>query len=634
MKLHETDVSQSGRITSCRFFLLTAAALLSNVVFGEVYFTYRIFDDVRYWDSAAAWYNSSGTALNRLPASGGSASDCVWLTGTDLAYPTPLLVTNGVAAKCASIIIGREKNSVAALHVKSGASLTTTNGGGANESYGRIIGSSGSGLLVNEGTVDFFANNGMFIGRNAGSCGIVSNLSGSVRANKLYAGYNANSTGIVVVAGGMFYDNSYSREGPIVIGHVGVGRLEVLPGGTCDGCYGDSAGKLRIYLGNASGGDGTFLVKGGKVAKAYVHIGHATNSVGRMSVSGPVTNTEMRTVYVGVNGTGTFDVESFFEEGELRVGGTGIGTGTMTVYDGATNKLRNTWNKDSGNAYIGGGSNPDFGAGLLILKGGTIAMSYTGPSFNLGRGQAAGTIRGWGKVAHTAGSGTLSMYFGNGYAVGDGEGFGRTLDLNGIDSFSRATTNSVSGGTNGWYAVNRGCVHYPYTSYSKTASDVTRTLGDVSSGDLDLVNSVRVTISGSGKAAGVVHGGVYAKDRTDCHLDELPSNDGLVGVWKLGVAAEGKAWRSWEEGTPRTDWATVAVQMRYDESAIPEDAASLRLYRYQDGAWTRVARKRLADGGSPIIEAENLARIADNAANIGTFALVANNQRGMVMIFR
>ena len=634
MKLREIGLFKGWQIVSRRSALLFAAALLSNVVFGEVYFTYRIFDDVRYWDSAAAWYNSSGTALNRLPASGGNASDCVWLTGTELAWPTPLLVTNGVAAKCASIVIGREKNSNAALHVKSGASLTTTNGGGSDDRYGRVIGASGSGLLVNEGTIDFFANNGMFIGRNAGSCGIVSNLLGRVRSNILYAGYNANSTGIVVVAGGTFCDDSYKRAGPIAIGCAGVGRLEVLPGGTYDGCDGDTVGIQRIYLGYSSGGDGTFLVKGGKVAKAYVHIGHATNSVGRMSVSGPVTNTEMRTVYVGVNGTGTFDVESFFEEGELRVGGTGIGTGTMTVYDGATNKLRNTWNKDSGNAYIGGGSNPDFGAGLLLLKGGTIAMSYTGPSFNLGRGQASGTIRGWGKVAHTAGSGTLSMYLGNGYAVGDGEGFERTLDLNGIDSFYRATTNSVSGGTNGWYAVNSGCVHYPYSAYTKTPSDVTMTLGDVSSGELDLVNSVRVTISGSGKAAGVVHGGVYAKDRTDCHLDELPSNDGLVGVWKLGVAAEGKAWRSWAEGTPRTDWATAAVQMRYDESAIPDDAASLRLYRYQDGAWTSVARKRLADGGSPIMEAENLARIADDAANIGTFALVANKQRGLVMIFR
>ena len=487
---------------------------------------------------------------------------------------------------------------------------------------------------MNEGRIDFYANNGMFIGRNAGSCGIVSNLLGRVRSNILYAGYNANSTGIVVVAGGTFCDDSYKRAGPIAIGCAGVGRLEVLPGGTYDGCDGDTVGIQRIYLGYMSGGDGTFLVKGGKVAKAYVHIGYATNSVGRMSVSGPVTNTEMRTVYVGVNGTGTFDVESFFEEGELRVGGTGIGTGTMTVYDGATNKLRNTWNKDSGNAYIGGGTNPDYGAGLLILRGGTVAMSYTGPSFNLGRGLASGTVRGWGKVAHTAGSGTLSMYFGNGYAVGDGEGTERTLDLNGIDSFSRVATNSVSGGTNGWYAVNRGCVYYPYASYSKTASDVTRTLGDVSDVDLDLVNSARVTISGSGKAAGVVHGGIYAKDRTDCHLDALPANVGIIGVWKLGIAAEGKAWTSWATGTVREDWAKAIVKFRYDESAIPEQAARLRLYRYQDGAWAQVARKTLADGGSPTIETEALTRIADDAANIGTFALVATSQRGLVMTFR
>ena len=607
-------------------------ASLPDAAFGA-YFKYKVINDIRYWDSVDAWYSDSDVPYGRVPTTGG---DYVWLTGTELAPSTPLVVTNGVNAKPTSLVVGREAGSDAALCVKAGGSFAISGSGGADTRWGYVIGANGNGLLVNEGgAVDMYG--GPRVGLNAGTCGIVSNLLGNTRIRTLYAGVAAGSTGIVVVAGGMVYDNSWAATGPIEFGVKGVGRLEVYAGGEYNGCSDGSKGQKHVYLGTDEGGDGTFLVKGGKVARAFVHIGHAAGATGRMKVSGPVTNDLMRTIFVGEDGTGTFDVESSFEVGELRIGGTGIGTGTMTVWGSATNSVREEYNHNSGNVYVGGGTNASYGAGLLSLKGGTICQTYRTTAFHIGNGMSPGTVRGWGLVlCSTTSSGfTRGLYFGNGCVIGDGEGIDRTLDFTSPNAFSRAVTNSVSGGTNGWYAINRGSVIYPFASYSKTNSDVSMTLGDNKADEPDLVNSVRVTISGSGKGAGVMHGGVYAGDRTDCHLDSLPANAGIVGVWKLGTAAEGPLWPSWEQGTPVEDWATASVKFRYDEAAIPDGSARLILYRYQDGAWAKVAEKRLAEANDgPVIETAALDRIAGDPANIGTFALTIRNPHGVRIIFR
>ena len=604
---------------------------------------YVVADDgVRSWNHTNSWYTTGGAQYGYLPGKG-SSSDWVWLIGTALSPATPLLVTNGVAAKPQAIVIGRSASDDAAFRVDSGGSFAISGSGGNNTTYGYIVGCNGHGMLsANGGSIDLYCNSGCFVGLNAGSLGIISNFTGNIRHGNLTLGNAANATGIVSVAGGSFHSTTWT-EYSIKVGNKGVGLMDVC-GGTYDGCNavaaGNGGGKTVLYLGAGQGGDGTLLVRSGKIEGAFVHVGYASNSVGRVEVTGG-TASAMRSFYIGENGTGTMDIRSNFAEGELRIGGQGAGSGRVTVHENVTNSTIYAYSYDSGNVYVGGGSNPTYGPGLLELKGG--AMWVKGSStFNIGVGESPGLVRGWGVVLpkdlNTRWTQSLTLKFGNGVVVADGEGQNRLLDFNDPYQLVRCVTNSVSGGTNGWYAVNGGAVHFPYVDHAYNAT-IERCLGDNRwSAKPDLVNSVWLSIKGTG--GGALHGGFYASDRTDCHLDTLPDNDGIVGVWKLGATTSDSStgcsnWHSWESGVPSPTLTSAKVRFRYDEAAIPARAVRLLLYRYESGAWKQVAEKRLESGDDPTIGTDGfLRRITGDPANIGTFALVARNQKGLRFFVR
>ncbi len=613
----------------CVVVALSLALGTSSLMAKDSYFVYKVVDGQRDWNYTNGWFSSGNVAYGRLPA----ADDFIWLTGTDLAPATPLCVTNAVKSK--ALLIGRGAADDAALRIDENGSFTYNGSGGTDYRWGFRIGGVGRGTFIcNGGSANFYANYGCFVGYAAGALGVVSNVAGNIRHGGITLGNVAGATGVVSLVGGSFHSTTWS-EYDVRIGNAGVGLMDVC-GGTYDGCNavaaGNGGGKTVLYLGAGQGGDGTLLVRSGKIEGAFVHVGYASNSVGRVEVTGG-TASAMRSFYVGVNGTGTMDVKSNFAEGELFIGGRGAGTGRVTVHEGVTNStMKSTYN--SGEVHVGGGSNADFGAGELLLKGGAMWVRGSS-SFNIGVGESSGLVRGWGVVLpsdlNTRWTTTLTLKFGNGVVVADGGGRNRLLDFNDPYQLVRAVTNSVSGGTNGWYAVNGGCVHFPYVDHSYNAT-VERCLGDNRwSAEPDLVNSVWLSIKNTG--GGAIHGGFYASDRTDCHLDELPAHDGIVGVWKLGetdsLSSTGCSnWHSWESGVPCTTLQSAKVKFRYDEAAVPERAMRLVLHRYESGMWKQVAEKRLEGGDDPTIATDFLRKIADDKVNIGTFALVAKTFKG------
>lgn len=578
-----------------------------------------------------------------------TTSDWVYLTGTDLGAETPLVVAEGTTAKPKVYISGFAAQSEVVMRVDAGGSFSINGSGGDHGNYGFLIGRYGKGTIIgNGGTMSLYGSASVpcVLGRYSGGYGIVSNLSSSTRYNGLSLGHAANATGRVVVAGGTLYNNNWNNPGWIRVGAGSSGRgfLE-MTGGSIDGCSGVAAsaggGRDVLYIGYGAGSEGVFSMSGGTLKGVYVYIGHGAGSTGSMEVTGGSASST-RTFYVGRGGAGTLDVKSNFAEGEMHIGGVGAGTGVVTVYEGATNTLQYLSSYNSGVLYVGGGTNSAYGAGLLALKGGSVRISSGNGAFNLGVGESRGTVRGWGRilpaVLNTGWTESLKLNFGSGSVVADGEGVERTLDFNDVCALNRSVTNALSGATNGWYAVNGGCVHFPYVDYI-WASTVTRCMGDYRySAEPDLVNSVRLSIRGT--SGGALHGGFYASDRTDCHLAELPPNDGIVGVWKLGSMDNNSSnqhctnWRDWGDATPASNMNTVSAKFRYDENAVPGESARLSLYRYESGAWKCVARKTSAADGGPTIETGSMDRLDGEAANIGTFALVARKPRGMTVILR
>ena len=595
---------------------------------------YRVIDDDRSWANVGGWYTTGGEAYGKLPTN----SDYIYLKGTDLAWPTPLVITNGMAVKTLTLTLAEGASSRASLLVREGGSFTM---GGSGGSKWFSCGYQGRGLMVNDGgTLNFYANSGFMIGDLAGSYGVYSNHLGSARfgGGPVSIGNNANATGVVCVAGGTFYDNNWNSPGTVYIGNRGVGKF-ILSGGSFDGCSGVSdaagGGKVVAYLGRGEGGAGEFLMSGGNLKGVGFQIGYATNSVGKMVVTGGTCG-YTREFKVGINGTGSLDVRSDFKEGELRIGGLGRGSGRVTVRAGVTNTVQYLYNQCSGYVHVGGGTSAENGGGELVLEGGSVRQNGGGHTY-VGAGESTGLVRGWGRfltasltddwvTSHTIHIGT------NGVVCADGFGTDRMLDFNRYYLVDNMTDDTYVG-TNGWYAVNGGGINWPFRDYA-WASTVTRCLGDTAMAPAPrLVNSVQISIRGT--AGGTFHGGVYAADRTDCHLDSLPQNNGILGVWKLGTHTEFANWGGWDAGTPVKSFSTVKVKFRYDDRAVRGRAARLALFRWQGGAWVRVAKKNLTGtDDEPYIETDYLGRITDDPANIGTFALAEVPQYGMTLILR
>ena len=238
------------------------SAFFGFTVFAALYqahadtLTYKVVDGVRAYCSTSGWYKGTA-ACGRIPG----ASDYVHLTGTDLDWSNPLVISTNAFVKPTAFIIARNAGDVAAVRLEAGAgAFGICKGGGDNSNYGYFIGRYGRGLFINNGgNANFYARYGLYVGGAAGGEGVISNLSGRAYLHTMYAGV-AGATGTVVVADGTvgWYDWS---ETNLRFGHGGCGRLE-LKGGLLDASTAtvasNSGGQGNIRLGTASGGTGTF----------------------------------------------------------------------------------------------------------------------------------------------------------------------------------------------------------------------------------------------------------------------------------------------------------------------------------------------------------------------------------------
>lgn len=307
----------------------------------------------------------------------------------------------------------------------------------------------------------------------------------------------------------------------------------------------------------------------------------------------------------------------------------------------------------AGYVYFGGKPSGTAGHGELVMRGGTyyndidnlahkeqIWLGACSASGGVISEQSYGRIRGWGRL-----TGKTSSFFsergicirmGHGEMLGDGEGDeSHILDCyNGVWQITNVVFGAAT--TSGWRAVNKGAVRYPpYPTYDGYALSFTSCAGcDASLQKPNLVNAVRVSANGL-KAGSMKVLGVdcLAFDRSDAFTNALPAGANVLGVWRLGM---------FNSATARADSnvssvSKASVSFRYDQTKILKPDTVLELYRYSktDGKWARLNRLAAKDRTDDcLISTESAVAKVDETFNIGTFAVVEREAKGMLILFR
>ena len=334
----------------------------------------------------------------------------------------------------------------------------------------------------------------------------------------------------------------------------------------------------------------------------------STLSIGTAFVSGfsPVVKVENG----GSLSTTTLDIGGASSRGRLLIEG-----GDVTI---------------SNTSYVGGVTSDGFNE--IVLSNGTLQLSEvsdmwpTAANLYLGKDEGRyGVLRGWGTVKK--GTKVARMMLGDGMIVGDGFGEQHELDLHTIASIRSVwdTESAVPADTtNGWYAVNKGAVLFPRTWFDASSyNGRVGAFGNTDDASTNFVNSVQFIVSGtSGKCR--FQGGVFAEDRDDVHADALPSNKGVVGIWKLGLFTD--------SDTPTAkNFTACQLTFRYDQTKTkPGD--KLALLRWEDSKWVRVAETVVPEEGEYRISMGSRPCLTSEEYNAGTFALVRIMPKGLMII--
>lgn len=235
---------------------------------------------------------------------------------------------------------------------------------------------------------------------------------------------------------------------------------------------------------------------------------------------------------------------------------------------------------------------------------------------------AWGVMRGWGTI--TGGAGNANMTISRGQVVADGFGEEETLDFGSLANVKFDGESSVDA-INGWYAVNKGKVQFPRKWLKPTSTDQTLTgcCGDENSlaSPVNQVNAIHFSISGFGSTGErYFRCALYAEDRTDVHLDSLPENKGIVGVWSMRFD-DGKTYYCSVEN--------IDLTFHYDPAKVLT-GQRLVLYRWGGSAWVKVASGEAS--ADRLFSVSGISSLSQ-AENIGTFALVKKNV-GFILMFK
>ncbi len=668
--------------------LLSVVLAVSGFASGaDLYFS--INDDAnKYWDYAPGWKAISGGTAGYVPTAADKLSfNSSYLnlaTGR-----TPMAITNGVEAVCNTFRIATSKRDsgssyvddkrVIGVHID-GGSLTTYSEddnacaigydeagygvlkmtGGVLHSYRISVGAAGIGVLSNDG------------GR------VCLSLPKTDAVPRLVIGRSAGSKGTLVMSGGLIATTNASENwrGEVWVGEKGEGRFDLTGGvvsnnvvvgrgvgghGTMNAVDATLTSSLTVgYSAGSTGvvtlasvplkkaptvglyGDGTLTLTGDvpRETDGNIRLGRHPGSIGRLfvrSVDDGLGNGREGTLYAGLLGSSEVEISGSIAFGYVKLGATNTAYNTLRVVEGATLGINHQVN-------VGGSALPKDvlgnsdtihvgGRGEFCLAGGTLKFvdgNYASPNLYLGRYAdefpgAYGVLRGWGQVAPAwQGRTNVRMAIGDGQVIADGMGEERLLDLGQVVNVTNLVVNGVYS-TNGWYAVNKGAVHYPRTWFTQ-ADVVTRCFGATPyASEPDLVNSIFLRMRGVKGGPSFFRGGLYAADRSDVHVDALPPHDAVVGVWKLGNFSS-------VDGTGRIGFESIDLTFRYDQTRVKEDR-TLTLYRWNDttSSWIRLT------GGAPTadnrISVTGLAPQVVDGHNVGLFALVTRAP-GALILFR
>ncbi len=501
------------------------------------------------------------------------------------------VTNNGATVNCDNFILA---NDTAA----SPSALVQTNGSLTSRGIW-YVGYRGDALMEIHGGSVFSANN-FDIGYASGSSGTLMLNDGSVQSvGAFLVGSESGSSGTLIVNGGSITGNSYA-----MIGRYGRGLAE-LNAGTFQ-CAGN------LYIGDYTGSMGVVTNNGADLSSgAEVRMGYSAGAYGKL-VHNSGTLDAGTYLQVGQGGgNGEFEASAPFGATVMIIGAglapTVPGTGTVTLAEGAIGAVDQFLRVNNGDLYMRGGEIH------LRNTGSTLTNLYVRTGED-----RRGLIRGWGYVGYTNENVTLRM-INNGQIVADGEGVDRDLDLNMIAVVNNEIPNGFTG-TNGWYAVNKGCVRYPRT-WQNFSPGTAYCWGDLWSKAVpEMVNSVGLTFTASVNCA--VRGALCASDRSDIPAG-LPAHLRPLGVWKIGGFAD-------RQSLNKVSFAGISLTFRYDHTKVGANDSSLRLYRYDGSAWVRVGS--CLPGGDPLISTDTvLAPVAYGDYNIGWFAVMAVERNGTLI---
>ncbi|HRT28724.1 MAG TPA: FecR domain-containing protein [Kiritimatiellia bacterium] len=385
--------------------------------------------------------------------------------------------------------------------------------------------------------------------------------------------------------------------------------LATLEGGTL------ATGTDLFIGGYAPSGRGVVTNNGATLSALRLHLGHETNTYGRLVHNGGVIDCRAddkdSSLQVGFNGgVGEFVARAEFSAYAMGIGGRTssdhpLGTGTVAVLEGAVGDI-------SGPLRVRNGS--------LAMRGGTIRLQRThGYPTNLFVRQdadAAAVIRGWGRFTTSDTKKSICMIH-NGVITADGEGIERDLDFNPINAVNH---DLKTGDACGWYAVNKGRVLFPHACQTFTPGK-TVCWGDLSSKPVpELVNSVALRFTAPVTCA--IRGGFCASDRRDIPAFDYPAHLRPLGIWCIGAYSDNVAQR-------KVAFVGVSLTFRFDDTRLRPTDRRVRLYRHDGKVWHKVGE--CAPQGARWISTDfPLAEVTSGDYNIGWFAVMAVEKKGTV----
>ena len=279
----------------------------------------------------------------------------------------------------------------------------------------------------------------------------------------------------------------------------------------------------------------------------------------------------------------------------------------------------------------------------IRLRGGKIAFqthSSTLRYLTLGSPDSEVRLSGWGAIER---SGTTT-YTANrsfnldlcGLVIADGEGQPRMLDFNIMGRVNGADEVTVLNacGTNGWYAVNGGCVALP--SYWPVDA-TTYCVGDFRGlSRPNVVNAFTVAMTGAATGK-YLHGSLYAPEHEDVPAG-LPAEKHLrpIGIWRIGYGGS-----TGVEPGKAVAFTSADVTMRVGlalSGIKPNRKVTIRPWRYDmaQGAWVGGESTEF-DPESPYVTFANVepcVAAGTTGWNLGWFAVTADDSVGLVLLVK